>query len=286
VNGRWHLLPCIAVAIVAQAPIRAPAANGIDAGSEHPLTRAVAAGRHLRLETNHGAVHVWVPAGYHSDGAALIVYVHGYYDDVDSAWSRHQLAEQFALSGLDAVFVACEAPTGLREPVAWRSLGELVEVVERAGVERPLGPVVAVGHSGGFRTLSGWLEEPMLDVVISVDAMYAEIAPFREWVLAAPRHRFIDVTEDTVRWSEELARDLLDDGVMPVMVDRIPPDDRSWPTDAYAARALFVRSQYAHMPLVMGGRVLPLVLRLLPVEILADSPWAQPLGDLPPKPRR
>src|SRR6184192_3504988 len=85
-----------------------------DAGSTapapqvHRLTAAVAAGQHVRLDTDHGAVHVWVPAGYHPDGGATIVYVHGYYTDVDHAWQNYQLPEQFALSGLDAVFIACE----------------------------------------------------------------------------------------------------------------------------------------------------------------------------------
>jgi hypothetical protein len=277
VNRRWHLGLLISVVAVSQRPTRAPGQP--DGGSTvtvtHPVAAAVAAGRHERLETPHGAVHVWVPAGYHADGAALVAYVHGYYDDVDSAWSGHRLAEQFALSGVNAVFVACEAPKGLRAPVEWRSLGELIETVERAGIERPLGPVVAIGHSGAYRTMIGWLEEPSLDLVISLDAMYAETEPFRDWVRAAPRHRFVDVTEDTVRWSEELARDLAS-----VNLDRVPPD--SWPKEALAAKALFVRSQHAHMPIVTGGRVIPLVLRLVPAETLPDAPWALLPGDLPP----
>jgi hypothetical protein len=35
------------------------------------------------------------------------------------------------------------------------------------------------------------------------------------------------------------------------------------------------------MHLVTDGMVLPMVLRLLPVELLADAPWDAPLGDLP-----
>jgi hypothetical protein len=267
----------ISVVAVSQRPTRAPGAP--DGGSTvtvtHPVAAAVAAGRHERLETPHGAVHVWVPASYHADGAALVAYVHGYYDDVDSAWTGHRLAEQFALSGLNAVFVACEAPKGLRAPVEWRSLGELIETVERAGIERPLGPVVAIGHSGAYRTMIGWLDEPSLDLVISLDAMYAEIEPFRDWVLAAPRHRFVDVTADTVRWSEELARDLAS-----VSLDRVPAD--AWPAEALHVKALFVRSQHGHMPIVTGGRVIPLVLRLVPAETLPDAPWALLPGDLPP----
>ena len=39
-----------------------------------------------------------------------------------------------------------------------------------------------------------------------------------------------------------------------------------------------------HMPLVTDGIVLPSLLRLLPVELLADEPWQLPLGSLPPLP--
>jgi hypothetical protein len=57
-----------------------------------------------------------------------------------------------------------------------------------------------------------------------------------------------------------------------------------WPAEAHAARAVYVRAQFPHMPLVTDGIVLPAVLRLLPVELLADEPWREPLGGLPQPP--
>jgi len=263
------------------AAVAGVAADG-SAGATHPVVKAVTEGRHVRLETERGAVHVWTPAGYHADGAATILYVHGYYTDVDHAWSGHRLAEQFALAGLNARFVACEAPKGNREPVVWRSLAELLATVDReAGGAAPDGPIVAVGHSGAFRTLIDWLDHPRLETVVLVDALYGEIDPFREWLLAAPGRRLIDVTEDTVRWSEELVRDLAAAGETPVVVDRVPFEDREWPEAARRARALTIRAQYSHMELVTGGVVLPRVLRLLPIEVLPTSPWAHPPGGLP-----
>ena len=50
------------------------------------------------------------------------------------------------------------------------------------------------------------------------------------------------------------------------------------------ARHLYIRAQFMHMPLVTEGIVLPSLLRLLPVEQLADLPWRLPLGSLPPLP--
>jgi hypothetical protein len=47
---------------------------------------------------------------------------------------------------------------------------------------------------------------------------------------------------------------------------------------------VYIRAQFMHMPLVTDGIVLPSLLRLLPVELLADEPWQLPLGSLPPLP--
>jgi hypothetical protein len=279
VNSR-SLLLVVVVALCTQT--RSGRGAGEAAQAPHRLTSEVAAGRHLRLTTAHGPVHVWVPAGYHADGAATVVYVHGYYTDVDTAWKNHQLAEQFALSGLNALFIACEAPRGSRSPVSWTSLGELLGTVAHdAAIPAPMGPVIAVGHSGAFRTLIPWLDEPWLDQVVLVDALYAELEPFRSWVEASPGHRLIDVGQDTVRWGDELTRELAAAGTPVVYLERFPEEERLWPDEARAARVLAIRSQYFHMPLVTGGIALPMLLRLLPVEVLADAPWDARLGDLP-----
>ena len=72
--------------------------------------RPVAGHRHLRLEGPHGPRHVWIPPGYTAETGATIVYVHGYFNNVDTAWTAHQLPEQAALSGLNAILIAPEAP--------------------------------------------------------------------------------------------------------------------------------------------------------------------------------
>ncbi|MEO7733341.1 MAG: hypothetical protein ABIY55_20435 [Kofleriaceae bacterium] len=89
--------------------------------------------------------------------------------DVDGAWSGHHLAAQFRASGLNALFVACEAPGDATQPVAWTSLRELLELVLRATGALPDGRVVAIGHSGAHRTLVRWLDEPRLDTMALVE---------------------------------------------------------------------------------------------------------------------
>jgi hypothetical protein len=241
-----------------------------------PLTLAVAAGRHWRLDSAHGAIHVWTPPGYHADGAGLIVYVHGYYTDVDHAWHDYQLPEQFALAGVNAMFVACEAPAGNKQPVLWSSFSELARTVQ-AGTGQPLpsGPVIAAGHSGAFRTLIPWLDDPRVDWMILVDAAYARIDPFIDWVKASPAHHLYYVGDDTIEWTEEMRRQL----PTSVDVDRFTFD--GLPPEARAASIVYVKSQFAHMPLVTGGIALPTLMRAMPLEVLPHTPWTAPLGELP-----
>jgi len=247
----------------------------------HPLTAAAQAGRHVRIDDPHGVIHVWIPPSYHADTGATIIYLHGFYDDADSAWTGHHLPEQFALSALNAIFIVPEAPSGAHPPVNYPSLSQLLEIVEdKTGVSRGMALTAVVGHSGAFRTYNEWLDEPLVDQLVLIDSLYANEEQIEAWYRASPRHRIITVGEDTLQWNEQLARDLPD----VLVLDRVPPTWDTWPPEAKLARAVYVRAQYAHMPLVTDGIVLPAVLRLLPVELLGDEPWREPLGSLPVPP--
>lgn len=250
-------------------------------GPSHPLTIAVNAGRHIRIDGPHGPVHVWIPSSYRADTGATVVYIHGYYDNADTAYIGHRLPEQFAMSGLNAVFVMPEAPVATKIPINYPSLGALLQLIEdKASVQRGMALTAVVGHSGAFRTIAAWLDEPLVDHLVLIDAMYANDDKIEAWYRASPRHRFITVGQDTLLWHEQLAR------AVPEMfvLDLIPPTYDTWPPEARTARAVYIRSQFAHMPLVTEGFVLPSLLRLLPAERLADAPWQHPLGDLPPLP--
>jgi hypothetical protein len=270
VGGLWWLGGALAGDAV-----RAP----VDAA--HPLTAAVAAGRHVRIDGPHGAVHVWLPPSFHSDTGATILYLHGYYDDADSAWTGHHLPEQFAMSALDAMFIVPEVPSGSRTPINYPNLSELLRLVEeKTGVSRGMALTAVVGHSGAFRTIDAWLDEPLVDQLVMIDSMNANEEQIEAWYRASPRHRLITVGEDTLQWNEQFLHDIPD----VLVLDRVPPTYDTWPAEAHTARAVYVRAQYPHMPLVTDGIVLPSVLRLLPVPLLGDEPWKHPLGALPVPP--
>ncbi|HEU4734356.1 MAG TPA: hypothetical protein VFT22_40970 [Kofleriaceae bacterium] len=237
------------------------------------LDERVQAGRHWRIETPRGAVHVWTPEGYDAATAATVVFVHGYWVDVDEAWDSYRLAQQFALSGLNAMFIAPEAPAAKWRRIAWPSLAELVRVVGvSVEVAMPARRLVAVGHSGAYRTLALWLANPALDTVVLLDAVYAEYG-LLPWIRKSPQHRLVNVVYETGRFSDYLH------GRLPstTRVDGLPLEGLP------ESRILYVRTDVGHWQLVTDGVALPLALRAIGVPAVASAPLDVPLG-LPPRP--
>lgn len=214
---------------------------------------------HRRIETPHGPVHVFVPRGYEPKTAGTVVYVHGYYDDVDEAWAEHKLADQFKASRRNALFIVPEAPEGDAEPVRWKDLTELLSTVsDETGFELPKGPLIAMAHSGGIRTVVPWLESPWLDHVVLLDALYTGEDALRRWVDERSRvsKALMLVGELTHERSEKLLGSI--EGSK--SFDRIPERVDT------ASPAVLFRSPDDHMGMVEEGRVIPAVLRLTPLR--------------------
>jgi hypothetical protein len=218
--------------------------------------KRTAGGRHLRIGTARGSVHVWFPPGYAAPTAGIAIYVHGYYTNVDQAVVDHDLIGQFRASRRNAVFIVPEAPAWNGEAVWWTDLGELLEEVQlRARFPLPRGPVVVAGHSGAIRTVLAWLDHPRLRELLLMDALYRGEDALAAWLEAEPeRHRVILVGQETGPRTESW---LAERGASVVLLPQVPaaiaPRDR-------AARVMYLRSQYDHMGLVTTGRVLPLLL--------------------------
>lgn len=246
-----------------------PPADAAPDGWPADYEATAAGGRHLRLVTDNGPVHVWMPAGFDAASAGTALYLHGYYTDVDAAWRDHDLAEQFRRSGRNALFIVPEAPSGGSQAPFWRSLGDLIRTVRgQVGVHRPWGPVVAIGHSGAYRSLEPWLDEYELTHISLLDALYGQEEEFLSWLDGYRGHRnprLVIVGGDTFAWTEPLARERPD----VVALDWIPERADDLSTEQRAAPILYMRSQYGHMEMVTNGRVIPLLLQLAslpPVE--------------------
>lgn len=242
-------------------PVTAPSAQDV-------LDERVRAGRHWRFDTARGAVHCWVPADYDAATAATVVFVHGYWIDVDTAWASYRLAEQFALAGINALFIAPEAPSGKWTPIAWPSLTELVTTVGYGiDVAMPTRRLVAVGHSGAYRNIGAWLASPALDTVVLLDAAYTEFG-LLPWVRASSQHRLVNIVYETGRYSDYLHW-------------RLPSTKRvsGLPADALPdARIVYVKTDVGHWSLVTDGVALPLALRAIAVPAVASAAVDLPLG--------
>jgi hypothetical protein len=221
------------------------------------VARADAGGVHHRLETPRGAVHVWQPAKALRAQSGVVVYVHGYYTDVDRAWRDHRLDEQFAHSGRDALFIVPEAPASADDEVVWPALGDLLRAVAAEVGPLPDGPVVIAGHSGAYRTLVSWLEYGPVEDVILLDGLYGNEEDFAEWLTAArghERHRLTLVTSDTARWAGPFVRRF--PGA--TSLARLPA---RWGGERDDALVELRPPGVGHMEVVTGGRALPLALQ-------------------------
>jgi hypothetical protein len=227
----------------------------------------VAGGTHWRIKTAQGAVHVWIPDGYDRTTAGTVVYVHGYYVDVDTAWREYNLARQFRASHQNAMFIVPEAPAGNDDPVSWPALKDLRRAVARANITLPDGPVIVMGHSGAFRTIMQWVDHRLIEQIILLDAMYAGESAFDEYIGSGKRadeHKLIVVGASTAQESASFAHKYK----FAVAREKMPSSVSGFTRHERNARLLYVRAQYDHMAIVTSGKVIPTLLHLTPLKAL------------------
>jgi pimeloyl-ACP methyl ester carboxylesterase len=225
------------------------------------------------LSTTRGPIHVWIPAGYDRATAGVVVYIHGWYMSADEAWATCALARQFRASRRNAVFLVPEAPRAAGDRVQWRSFDVLADAVVRARLRLPDGPVVAIAHSAGFRTLARWTGEERVEQMVLLDALYGYERSFESFLRSRPRRaqpRMILVSSDTTARSVAFAARFRD----AVTRDRVPASPRELSAQERTARLLYMRSQHGHAAIANCGAVLRLALQLAPL-----SPIEWPIFD-------
>jgi hypothetical protein len=227
----------------------------------------VLGGKHFRVKTARGAVHVWVPPDYDRETAGTVIYVHGYYTDADGAWREHELARQFKASHQNAMFIVPDAPAGNEYEVQWPALKDLRRAITRANIHLPDGPVVVIGHSGAFRTVMQWVDHRLVDQIILLDALYAGEAAFDEFIASGKRaddHKLIVVAASTAEESSSFARRYR----FAVARERMPSNMADFTRRERGAKLLYIHSQFEHMAIVTSGKVIPVLLRVTPLKAL------------------
>lgn len=217
-------------------------------------------GTHWRFGTkDQGAVHVWRPRAYKPASAVTIVYLHGFFTDVDRAVLEHQLFTQFRDSGRNALFVVPEARSGPKDPLFWPQVTQLLEVVAKRTRQKLPQRLVVVGHSGAYKTIAEWLSHASLEQVFLVDGLYGNDDDFRAWVAdaEAKTRQLVLVGFDTQQRAEWFLKKhpeavKLDD--LPYLYDELPARVRK------AKLVSFQSERFDHMGLVTTGRLLPWLL--------------------------
>jgi hypothetical protein len=257
----------LALLLVALTAAAVDAKPGGDTERLEKSEDTVAGGKHWRIKTDAGALHVWVPPGYDRATAGTVVYVHGYHTDSDGAWKAHDLAKQFRASGQNALFVVPDAPSGNNEKVKWPALTDLRKAVARANIRIPDGPTIVIGHSGAFRTVMGWVDHKLVAQIILLDALYGGEKAFDDFIGSGKRaqhHKLIAVGSDTAEESKAFAKKY----PFAVVRDTMPAATSGFTKREKRAKLLYVRSQYGHMQIVTGNKVIPVLLRLTPLKRL------------------
>lgn len=239
-------------------------ASSASAGGCPTKTVAEEGGTHWCYDAGTlGHVHLWKPGHYDRDRAVTVVYVHGYNlgddgcpnaDYVDCAWEKHRLAKQFEASGLDALFIAIEAPISDSQRAKWK-LGALLASVRRKGGIRPPLPVVAVGHSGGAFTIERFLDDGDLRHIILLDGGY-KLTPKKiaDWYHGDGSRRLTLVGAEGTYWSSAALGKKL-------KCERDDDFSASFTDAQRTDRCLaMIDKDVGHMDVIRGGRIMPLAL--------------------------
>jgi hypothetical protein len=140
----------------------------------------------------------------------MILWFHGWNNNIDSALIRYGLSRQFAESGTNAVLVLAETAKDAPDSYGGKleqknTFSKLVTDVLQKLVSMhvisagdSIGNVILAGHSGAYRVMANILQNGNVPVneVILFDALYAETDKFLTWITAASDRRFINLYTD------------------------------------------------------------------------------------------
>lgn len=172
------------------------------------------------------SVAIFIPKGFQPKTTVdLVIYFHGWHNNIDSACAQFALIEQFCEAQKNAVFVFPEGPKDSPDSFGGRveetdGLKNLIaDVLRTLKTSKRIssgtvGNIVLAGHSGAFRVIAFALMRggltPNISDVILFDALYGETEKFTHWIENS-KGRFVNIYTDdggTKNESEDLMADL------------------------------------------------------------------------------
>lgn len=221
-------------------------------------------------------VAIFIPTGFHlTDAVNYVVHFHGHMSVISHTLDHHELRKQHARSGVNAILVVPQGPRNARDSGGGRIeleagglralLADITRFLHNSGRLRTstIGKIVISAHSGGYKTTAGALRrggltENITDVLL-LDASYAELDAFADWVSQAGTDRRL-VSLYTDHLAEEnaaLQRLLADRDSKPVII----AEDKLTERAVTARQAHFMHTKLAHDDVPHKRAYLELLLR-------------------------
>ena len=144
------------------------------------------------------SVALFIPRGFRQTEAVdLVVYLHGWRNNIDSSLSKYKLPQQLYESGKNAILVFPEGPRNAPDSFAGkledtgglkRFVSDVVNFLfkESKIKTRSVGKIILSGHSGGgegipFALMRGGIPEKVREVYL-LDALYGGTEKFTYWI--------------------------------------------------------------------------------------------------------
>lgn len=196
----------------------------------------------------------------------IVVYFHGWNNNIDSACEQFKLIEQFCESNKNAIFVLPQGPKNSPDSFGGKleekdGLKNLIDDVlkflaEKGKVNstRP-GKIILSGHSGGFEVISyclmrGGLTDHISDVIL-FDALYGHTEKFVHWI-EKYKGRFIDIYSDAGGTKTETERMINDFDAWGIPYFKSEEKELKQ-ADLVNNRLIFIHSDLSHNE-VVGSR--------------------------------
>jgi len=172
------------------------------------------------------SVAIFIPKGFRpTEKTNIVVYFHGWNNNIDSACAQFNLIEQFCESNINAIFVFPEGPKNSPDSFGGKledknGLKNLIDDVlkylndQKKIKSEAVGNIILAGHSGAYRVISfclmrGGNTKNISDVIL-FDALYGQTKKYVHWIENFSG-RFINIYTDnggTKSETENLMSDL------------------------------------------------------------------------------
>lgn len=191
-------------------------------------------------------VQIYIPPNFNPKKTIeLIIWFHGWYNNIDSATRYFGLTEQFRLAHRNAIFIFPEGPKNapdsyggkLERPEMFTLfINDLLKKIEAKKVLPKIYTIqdckiTLSGHSGAYRVISKIIQYNKIDELILFDAMYGGNDAYLKWIAENKKHRFIHIytkeggTFDNTRQIMQQLKDSLKVAIISVNEDDLKMND-------------------------------------------------------------